>query len=169
MRVIKEQDWDGDQYDWHESTPKGPFDGLVVPARKLVSAPAADIVAVWLDAHQELIYLVGVDGELYYHQKTDEILEQHFPARDFLRWRNSWECPDMPFTAREPFPEGWRYLRCSPHISKIFLLLRNDFREAFEAVVAEHDYKYSYHVSCDFPFLVDEALGRREKRPSSVL
>lgn len=162
MRFIKEQDWDGDQYDWHESAPKGPFDGLVVPAGKLVSAPAADIVAVWLDAHRKPIYLVSMDDEQYYHLDFDEILEQHFPAQEFLRWRNSWEYPDMPFTATEPFPERWRYMWCYPHTCMNFILIRNDLWEAYEAVVTEHTYKYSYDVSCDFPFLVDEALERLE-------
>lgn len=161
MKFIKEQEWNGGQYDWQWMSPgKGSRDCLVVPATNLVYSPDADIVAVWLDASRRPIYLVSRNRELYYHHSFDEILEQHFPAQDYLRWRNSWEYPDMPFTAREPFPEGWRYMQCYPHISKTFILIREDLWNAFSEVMAEHVYRYSYHVSCDFPVLMDNTLNR---------
>ena len=161
MKIIKEQDWDGGRYDWHLMSPKeGSYDCLVVSATNLVRSPGADIVAVWLDAYKKPIYLVSRNRELYYHDGFDEILEQYFPARDFLRWRNSWEYTDMPFTAMEPFPEGWQYLQCYPHISKTFILIREDLWNTFSEVLAEHDYKYFYHVSCDFPVLMDKILER---------
>lgn len=162
MRVFKELEWDGGQYDWRRAKPKGPFDGFVVPARKFVSVLAVDIVAVWLDAHWKPIYLVGLDGELYYHHDIDEILEQHFPAEDFLRWRNSWEYPNWPFTATVPFPEGWRYIQCYPQTSNNFILVRKEMWKCFSDVVTGHAYKNTYDISCDFPFLVDEALERLE-------
>lgn len=163
MRVIREQEWDGGQYDWHWTTPKGPFDGLVVPARKLVSALTADIVAVWLDdTLGRPVYLVGRDGELYCHHEFDEILEQHFPAGDFLRWSNSWGHTNWPFMATEQFPEGWRYMWCYPYTNKNIILIREDLWKDFSDVVKGHAYKNTYKVSCDFPFLVDETLDRLE-------
>ena len=163
MKYIKRIDWDGNQNDWQwMGQDVDYFDSLVVQAKALVHSPDVDIVAVWLDSSKNPVYLVGRDRELYYHPGVDEILEQHFPALDFLRWRNSWEYPEMPFTATEPFPKGWRYMRCYPQINKTFILVREGLSDVFSMVVREHAYKFDYYVTCNFPALMEETLNRAD-------
>ncbi len=159
MTIIKRTDWNGNRYDWNRITPGlDLLEDPVVQAAELTDVPDTDIVAVWMDAGLDPIYLIDRNRVLYYHFGLDGCLEHYFPVEEFLRWQNSWEYPEMPFAAREPFPQGWHYMRCYPHVSKTFILIKEELWEAFRSVVAGYVPKHSYHVSCDFPILVNEAV-----------
>ncbi len=159
MTIIKRTDWNGNRYDWNRITPGlDLLEDPVVQAAELTDVPDTDIVAVWMDAGLDPIYLIDRNRVLYYHFGLDGCFEHYFPVEEFLRWQNSWEYPEMPFTAREPFPQGWHYMRCYPHASKTFILIKEELWGTFRSVVAGHAYKHSYHMSCDFPILVNEAV-----------
>ncbi len=76
MTIIKRTDWNGNRYDWNRITPESDLlEDSVVQAAELTDVPEADVVAVWLDASMDPIYLIDRNRVLYYHLGIDENLE----------------------------------------------------------------------------------------------
>ena len=70
MTMIKRTDWNGNRYDWNRITPGlDLLEDPVVQAAELTDVPDTDIVAVWLDAGLDPIYLIDRNRVLYYQKK----------------------------------------------------------------------------------------------------
>lgn len=143
-----------EKYDWSlNETDESGFFGLVVPAVDLHQAKGdTEIVAVCLDTHEPVFYLMGSDFGLYYCHWSDEIVEQFFPMQDYRRWKNSWKW-GFDFLAEEPFPVGWRYFQGV--FSDIHFIISESLCEEFERV---KEGKGPWDVYRDFPRLIEHAL-----------